>query len=459
MGTHNQLQSDGISNFTYDHEGNLITQTNIATGQVREFVWDYRNRLVNVIDRSGTNLITQNVHYTYDAFDRKVGKQLDADGDGIFDVYAAYVYDGQHTVLEFKDSDGAGTAQDFKLKDRLLYGDIVDMLFADEQFVDSLVNTPTLAATIASSTTGETLWTLSDNLGSIRDAVDNNGIVRQHNDYDSFGNRTTEIYRDASGNLTSSIVPGTIQILFGFTGRDLDPNTGLQYNRHRWYDAKLARWISQDPIGFTAFDTNLYRYVRNQAVGRNDPDGLQEAATVQNVDDQPYPDIHTSGEYGGTPVAPIGDGEAISIGGEHDNPLYKDYSTNEDNGFHRKGSIFPKDPPRPITEDLKDGTVSDICIRSTPISPYMWREIIRISDKKASITISGPKEFIIPLYSDVQGLKVLSTYRVITIPKKVSIPGRLTGGQIVTYGGGYSFTVVLRESCEYVPDKNEKNTK
>ena len=184
MGTHNQLQSDGISNFAYDHEGNLITQTNIATGQVREFVWDYRNRLVNLIDRSGTNLITQNVHYTYDAFDRKVGKQLDADGNGIFDVYAAYVYDGQHTVLEFKDADGAGTAQDFKLKDRFLYGDIVDMLFADEQFVASLTS-PLLTATSASSNSGETLWTLSDNLGSIRDAVDNNGVVRQHIDYDA----------------------------------------------------------------------------------------------------------------------------------------------------------------------------------------------------------------------------------------------------------------------------------
>ena len=103
MGTHNQLQSDGISNFTYDQEGNPITQTNIATGEVREFLWDYRNRLVNVIDRSGTNTITQNVHYTYDAFHRKVGKQLDADGDGIFDFYAAYV-ERLHCDLKAGDS-------------------------------------------------------------------------------------------------------------------------------------------------------------------------------------------------------------------------------------------------------------------------------------------------------------------------------------------------------------------
>ena len=44
---------------------------------------------------------------------------------------------------------------------------------------------------------------------------------------------------------------------------------------HRWYDAGVGRWLSQDPIGFAAGDANLYRYVGNGATNATDPDGLK----------------------------------------------------------------------------------------------------------------------------------------------------------------------------------------
>ena len=43
---------------------------------------------------------------------------------------------------------------------------------------------------------------------------------------------------------------------------------------HRWYDAGVGRWLSQDPIGFAAGDANLYRYVGNGATEFTDPSGL-----------------------------------------------------------------------------------------------------------------------------------------------------------------------------------------
>ncbi len=42
-----------------------------------------------------------------------------------------------------------------------------------------------------------------------------------------------------------------------------DAVTGLQWNINRWYDPKIGRWISEDPIGFWASDANLNRYVGN----------------------------------------------------------------------------------------------------------------------------------------------------------------------------------------------------
>jgi len=48
----------------------------------------------------------------------------------------------------------------------------------------------------------------------------------------------------------------------------------LQYNRERWYDAAVGRWLSQDPTGFSADDPNLYRYVSNSPTFSDDPTGL-----------------------------------------------------------------------------------------------------------------------------------------------------------------------------------------
>jgi RHS repeat-associated protein len=60
-----------------------------------------------------------------------------------------------------------------------------------------------------------------------------------------------------------------------YTAREFDANTGLQYNRARWYDNSVGRWLSEDPIVFAAGDHNLYRYVSNFATEATDPSGLQ----------------------------------------------------------------------------------------------------------------------------------------------------------------------------------------
>jgi len=48
----------------------------------------------------------------------------------------------------------------------------------------------------------------------------------------------------------------------------------LQNNLHRWYDASVGRWLSEDPIGFEGGDENLHRYVRNMPYVNVDPQGL-----------------------------------------------------------------------------------------------------------------------------------------------------------------------------------------
>ena len=116
------------------------------------------------------------------------------------------------------------------------------------------------------STGGNTLWGLGDHLGSLRDIADLNegtGVtsVTNHRTYNAFGKLTAE---------TNSAV----DMLFGFTGKQLDDATGLQHNLFRWYDAAIGQWMSEDPIGFAAGDSNSRRYVNNQALAFADPTGL-----------------------------------------------------------------------------------------------------------------------------------------------------------------------------------------
>lgn len=42
------------------------------------------------------------------------------------------------------------------------------------------------------------------------------------------------------------------------------------------YDPTLGRWLSEDPVGFTAADPNLYRYVGNNPTNATDPTGLSK---------------------------------------------------------------------------------------------------------------------------------------------------------------------------------------
>jgi RHS repeat-associated protein len=134
------------------------------------------------------------------------------------------------------------------LQTRYLRGDVVDQLFAR----------------IGSD--GSPYWTLTDRLGSVRDVTDNNAAIKDTLSYDGWGllNDTNPTFRGR----------------YAWTGRESDSQVHLQYNRARYYDPVTQRWMSQDPLGFDAGDSNLYRYVRNKTTLFTDPSGLQEPVFI-----------------------------------------------------------------------------------------------------------------------------------------------------------------------------------
>src|SRR5690606_22492877 len=72
-------------------------------------------------------------------------------------------------------------------------------------------------------------------------------------------------------------------VSYGFTGREFDSESGLNYNRARSYNASVGRWQSQDPSGLDGSDLNYYRYVWNAPLRYVDPTGLVYSDLRRNM--------------------------------------------------------------------------------------------------------------------------------------------------------------------------------
>jgi RHS repeat-associated protein len=240
-GTNNRLTTDGTYNYTYDDEGNITKRTKISDNSYTDYAWDHRNRLTSVTDKTSGGTQTQQITYSYDAFNRLVKRTYQTTSGGA--VTAGYfVYDGDQMVLELE--------PDADVAHRLLWGPAVDQALADEV-----------------SGGGEVHWYFTDHLGTVRDVATYNTstnvtTIANHIVFDSHGKRTSE---------TNSSL-GDFDI--GFTGKWFDRATGLQWNVNRWYNPAIQRWMSEDPIGFAGGDANLSRYVSSAPTMYVDPDGL-----------------------------------------------------------------------------------------------------------------------------------------------------------------------------------------
>ncbi len=256
-GTGNQITNDGVYRYTYDVEGNLTKKSKGSADETWIYEYDHRNQLTSVQkwaeDPVGMGPFSEllEVDYEYDVFGNRIERDLDFidDVDSENDSTERYSYDGWKPGGGFvgnenwdvwADFDGSNTFQQ-----RYVRGDQIDQLLGR---IDS-------SDTVA--------WYLTDHVGSVRHMIDNSGVVQNTIVYDGFGNITSE--SNAS-----------FEDRYKWTGREWDTEAKLQYNRARFYDPAIGRWTSQDPLGFAAGDSNLYRYVNNRPVMATDPSGLQQ---------------------------------------------------------------------------------------------------------------------------------------------------------------------------------------
>lgn len=78
---------------------------------------------------------------------------------------------------------------------------------------------------------------------------------------------------DPWGQVAQEYNPYGIDQPIRLPGQHLDAETGLHYNRHRYYDPALGAYINQDPIGFRG-GLNGFAYARQDPLQLSDPLGL-----------------------------------------------------------------------------------------------------------------------------------------------------------------------------------------
>ncbi|WP_310591774.1 RHS repeat domain-containing protein [Bacteroides thetaiotaomicron] len=103
---------------------------------------------------------------------------------------------------------------------------------------------------VAKMTDGERYTIVHDYLGTPTQA------------YDSEGNLVWEMLLDVYGKVTECHGDRTL-VPFRYQGQYEDEETGLYYNRFRYYSPQMGIYISSDPIGLAGNNPTLYGYVQD----------------------------------------------------------------------------------------------------------------------------------------------------------------------------------------------------
>jgi RHS repeat-associated protein len=260
--------------YVYDVAGNLIAMT-YDDGGSAAFGWDTRNRLISYTRYNSNQEAFLTVSYAYDSMDRRIAKVVSTWNDPYRPatvVSEVYVWDGDDLLAVLAGSGGwqidstypvnSDASTGGEVVQRYLMGPGQNMVVAEEtirRFFDEY--TQEVIATVTSQ------WALADHLGSVQATVDNAEDMGVH----AVG---TLVTTDSFG--TPYISAGQGYIRMRFTGYTWDNETGLYYANARYYNPRDGRFISKDPLGFDAGDTNVYRYVGNHPNWGRDPSGQAE---------------------------------------------------------------------------------------------------------------------------------------------------------------------------------------
>ncbi|MFL7026819.1 RHS repeat-associated core domain-containing protein [Enterovibrio norvegicus] len=251
--------------FAHDPAGNLLDQVIGAEAGKKPF------------DVEGNQLkFHSDSHYEYDEFGRLITEKRGKDQR----LVTGYEYDVQHRLIKASLPDGSFADYKYDAFGRRIEKKVTDKL-GTEKTTEFVWQGDTLIAETSSEHyqtyvyepgTFKPMAMLSgegadcevyhyhlDQIGTPTDITDNQGRSVWSVQYRAYGNVLRKHVEKISSPLR-------------FQGQYFDEETGLHYNRHRYYSPNTGRFVTADPIGL-AGGLNNYQYVPNP-MGWVDPLGL-----------------------------------------------------------------------------------------------------------------------------------------------------------------------------------------
>jgi RHS repeat-associated protein len=145
------------------------------------------------------------IGYKYDPFGRRIEKNVAG-------AITRYIYDGGR-LLEEQDSNGGAVAR--------------------------YTQSPAVDEPLIMDRSGQSYFYLRDGVGSVVALADATAALVQTYNYDSFGRSTA-----AAGAAPAVTNP------FQFGAREFDAESGLDFNRTRYYDPATGRFLQRDPLSY-----------------------------------------------------------------------------------------------------------------------------------------------------------------------------------------------------------------
>jgi len=231
----NRLAFRGDTHYRYDIHGNRIAELR-GKGQKLQTRYQYNSRqqLVRVEKlklEEGAEQLQQEIHYQYDPLGRRIGKSTNNE-------QTSFLWDGDVLLRENKS----------------------DIHTQQDQSTRTYYFEPGTFKPVALKEDEQVYHYHLDHLGTPDTLTNQEGEVVWSVAYKSYGN-------------IALAHENQIKQPIRFQGQYFDEETGLHYNRFRYYDPEVGEFTQQDPIGLLG-GVNNYRYAPNP-ITWTDPFGLK----------------------------------------------------------------------------------------------------------------------------------------------------------------------------------------
>jgi len=243
----------GNYSYSYDKRGSILTSmlsTNDGSPPGATYTWNDEGRLLtSILENQPLKQITR---YTYDVDGQRTRKQTPAIlADPMNDSVDATVYPNEYYTARFAKTATGGPATPIAWEKEVSRS---KHIYVDGQ---RLVTTAMLVDRNSTLPEDKLLITEevkrfyhNDQVYSVGLLTDENGKCMQEIDYFPFGEILSDKFVLSNPSLPQKMA---------FDGKELDLETGLQYFGFRYYDPRIGRWISADPVYQYIPDKNLDR--------------------------------------------------------------------------------------------------------------------------------------------------------------------------------------------------------